>query len=113
MVIPREDTTCAKQNLEPKKRASAREWRSAFSEASEKSVAINTDRGFRAAAMGDMVDQTPFLPLNKTSGEVRATRSVTAWGELGSSATHPYFTDGPLARAHELFTTCKQAANPY
>jgi hypothetical protein len=45
---------------------------------------------------------SPFLPFKKTSGEVRATRSVTAWGEPGSSASHPYFTDGLLARINSL-----------
>jgi hypothetical protein len=61
-------------------------------------VASNKDCGFRAAVMGDMVDQTPFFLFTKASGEVRATRSVNAWGELGSSAAHLYVTD--VLRAH-------------
>ena len=49
MVRPREDRTCARQNLQPQNRASAREWRSALSEA-EKLVATNFERGPRTAA---------------------------------------------------------------
>ena len=49
MVRPREDRTCARQNLKPQNRASAREWRSALSEG-EKLVATNSERGPRTAA---------------------------------------------------------------
>ncbi len=44
-----------------------------LSEAAEKSVAINIERGLRAAAMCDMVNQTPLLPTKTPSDEVRAT----------------------------------------
>src|SRR6202795_1571368 len=73
MVRPREDTTCARQILEPKSRASAKEWRSAFSEGWEKSVAINTERGSRSAAICDIGELKAALAVQKTVGEVRAT----------------------------------------
>jgi hypothetical protein len=43
------------------------EWRSAFSEAAEKSPAINTERGLSASTMCDIVNQTLLMPL-KTVG---------------------------------------------
>ena len=48
--------------------------------------------------MCDVVNQMPLSMTKTPSDEVRATRSVTAWGELGLSAAHLHFTDG--FRAH-------------